>query len=150
MRTINEVEEFLAASHQLRGYVRLELVPVDTTVQREHHAVADELVKGLGFTPIGRLAWSVLSPGQAIELLKNMLHRAMAYHQELLPLKTAEHVARVLVGSLSPYESTFLANGSITPGKGAGWIPIGTATFEMAVVAFDRTHAFLLYAEDED
>jgi hypothetical protein len=150
MRTLGEVSEFVQGSDELRGYVRLDLVPVTGLAALSPHEAADSLVERLGFNPIGRLAWRVLSTSEAVELLKAMLHHAMAYHQELLPSKTAEHLARTLVSALSTYSSKFVANGDIAEGRGAGWTPIGTATFEMAFVGFDDVNAFLLYAEDED
>lgn len=150
MRTLDELGDFIRGCDQLRGYVRLEFVPIGDMASLPPHAVADALVERLGFNPIGRLAWRVLSSGEALELLKTMLHRAMAYHHELLAPKTAEYVARALVGALSAYSLTLVANGQLFPGGGASWTPIGTATFEMAVVGFDRANAFLLYAEDED
>jgi len=149
MRTTSEVKAFLDGSEQLSSRITLRLASAEPLAAKEPQLAADAVVTSFGFAPIGRLAWCVLSTNEAAELLKKMLHRSLAYHQELLSLKSAEYAAHVLVESLSRYNSHFLANGSINSGS-ADWTPIGTATFEMAVVGYDEAQAFLLYAEDED
>jgi hypothetical protein len=149
MQTIREVKDFIDRSEQLRGYVRLELGQASARDFDSPQRSADDLIVQLGFSPIGNMGWKVLSAEKATDLARKMLHKAMAYHQELLPAKTAEHIAGALVGGLSRYKSRFVANGCIEEGS-AQWDSIGTSTFEMAVVGFDDTQAFLLYAEDED
>jgi hypothetical protein len=150
MQSISEVKAFIDSSDKLRRHVRLHLVPLISDEPTEPPERADAIVEAFGYSPIGRFAWRSLPPVEAKELLANMLHRGMAYDQEMLPRKTAQHLAEVLVGSLDRFKSRFLANGSIAPGSGARWTPIGSSTFEMAVVGFDQSVGFLVYAEDED
>ena len=69
---------------------------------------------------------------------------------ELVPKKTAAFLAGELVKTLTKHVARFAATGSIDAANRARWMPIGTATFEIALVGYDATQAFLLYASAED
>lgn len=150
MKTVSDVEEFLNADGRASAHVRLHHSNLpDAQIDAEPGVVANALVQSFGYSPINPRSWSALDHESAIAVARRILSTDLAYKSELIPEKTAAHAAERLVGALSKYRARFLCNAEFR-GTSMSWDPIGSSTFEVALVGFDETESFLLYAEAED
>ena len=149
MRSASDIRNFLLSHSEAKHHVRLEVVPHKPAKPGTASEIADSLVKSFGFNPIGLRSWQVLGPESAAALAKQLAWRGLAYGTELMPEKTAAHIAARLVESLVPYSASFASSGKIE-GDFKTWNPIGSATLEMALIGHDGASSFLLYASDED
>lgn len=111
--------------------------------------IANRLVEGFGFHAIDPRSWSQLDGAAASTVAQRLLNEDLAYKSELLPCKTAGYYAGQLIACLSPHKARFLCNAEFI-GSSVQWDPIGDATFEIALVGFDKDAGFLLYAHAED
>lgn len=150
MQTVGEVKAFIEADERASRNVRLLFAErANTSFELEPASVANTLVQEFGFHPISPHSWSVLDQAAALSIASRILGEDLAYKSELFSPKTALFVARSLMNALAPYETSFLCNAEFR-GTSVSWDPIGTSTFEVALVGFDKSQAFLLYADAED
>lgn len=150
MKTVAEVVEFIEGDARASGHVRLlhrELPP--GFPRSEAPSQANLLVQEWGYNAIASRSWARLNRKAASEVARRILGEDLAYKRELMPRKTSEHCAESLTNALSPYKAEFLCNAEFQ-GTSVTWDPIGTSTFEVALVGFDEDHAFFLYADAED
>lgn len=147
METYLELKEFLDGHEGIEGKL---------TVARTANAFptlsgtenADRYVQTLGFAALGN-HWHELDRSQAVELLSRMLHLSLAYKIEMMPQKTAHHVADRFISLFNTWNSTYLSNGQIAEGL-ASWNPITKSTMEMALVVSDAEWIGVVCVEDED
>ncbi|TMN89341.1 hypothetical protein CWB72_09850 [Pseudoalteromonas phenolica] len=147
METYEEIKNFLDSHEGIEG-----ILTVDRDLIREpsksEFECADRYVQKFGFNGLGK-QWHLLNKEEAAELLSKILHESLAYSVEMMPLKTAKHVANKFLCQFEPWNSKFLSNGHITENS-AGWNSITQSTMEMAVVVMDGKNIGIICAEDED
>lgn len=150
MLSIEAIIQAIESAGRIANHVQLlhgktsGLAPTETPAD-----AANDLVKSFGFQEINPRSWSVLDKSTASSVAQRLLSEDLAYKSELLSEKTANYYARQLVETLSPNEASFLCNAEFI-GSSVQWDPIGTATFEVALLGFDKELSFLLYAHAED
>ena len=92
-----------------------------------------------------------LSSDQAISIITWILHKDIAYRQELIPADLARKRALSLVESLPP-SAVFYFNGHAPDDLNIslGWNPATNATFDGGVIALCGEFCFGIWVEDED
>jgi len=150
MKTLAEIASFLDADGRASGFVQLHHSDIGgLATEGEPAAVANVLVQRWGYSAISPLSWSLIDRASAAEIACRLLSADLAYKSELLSAKTAAYAGECLVVALSKFQARFLCNAEFR-GTSMTWDPIGQSTFEAALVGFDGTQAFLLYADAED
>ncbi|MEK8035031.1 hypothetical protein AACH06_29800 [Ideonella sp. DXS29W] len=149
MTTIVDVQSFIATHERASRHVKLHHSELSGLVSREPAVVANEIVQRWGYGAINPQSWSVVDGAAAAAIARRLLGSDLAYKSELIREETAEYLAERLVGALSRFGARFVCNAEFH-GTSVSWDPIGPSTFEAALVGFDESCAFLLYAEAED
>ncbi|MCF6443067.1 hypothetical protein L1077_26940 [Pseudoalteromonas luteoviolacea] len=147
METYEEIKSFLDSHEDIEG-----ILTVDMDLIREpsksKFECADRYVQKFGFNGLDK-RWHILNKEEAAESLSMILHKSLAYSVEMMPLKTAKHIADKFLCQFDPRNSKFLSNGHISE-HSASWNPITQSTMEMAVVVIDGKSIGIICAEDED
>lgn len=150
MQTIAEVKAFLETDARILHYARiLRGDPRCVESAADAATIANALVEGWGYSPVNPRSWRILDQTHAREIATRLLSEDLAYKRELLRSETAAYVSRCLIRTLSPYTAQFVCNAEFF-GSGYKWDPVGTGTFEVALIGFDEQQAFMLYAQAED
>lgn len=110
---------------------------------------ADAFIASHGLKPIGK-AWRIVDHLTALNSLCHILHCDLAYQRKLMEQKTARFIAENFLDLFSRHKSMYCANGEFDERGMLAWTPITTATFDLAVVAFDEKHIGFICAQDED
>jgi len=116
--------------------------------------VTDQFVKSLGFITLGE-KWTDLDweyhlykggqRGDPIVPLTQVLHKSMAYDEEIFNLQEATKIANDFYNLFG-----FGNRSRLTNKIGNGWNPITDFTFEAVHVAMDDKNVGILLIEDED
>jgi hypothetical protein len=150
MLDLNEIAAALRADERVSGNVQLLHRSSAFSMQTKPPAdVANCLVREWGFQEIDPRSWTQLDRLAAVDVARRLLAKDLAYKTELLSEETATYYADQLMAVLSPYKAQFVCNTEFH-GTSTFWDPIGVSTFEVALVGFDDTEYFLLYAQAED
>lgn len=96
---------------------------------------------------------------EALQILTLILHRDMAYHEEIMPEETAAALSATFLQSFEDESATFFTNADYTRkggifGKqgrfGPTWYPVTKAAFDAGVIVLSKTQCACLWIEDED
>ena len=92
-----------------------------------------------------------LSSDDATSIITWILHKDLAYGQEIIPADRARRRALSLVQSL-PSSASFYYNGNAPKDLGIsiGWSPATDATFDGGIIALCGEFCFGIWVEDED
>ncbi|MHC4939436.1 MAG: homocysteine S-methyltransferase [Planctomycetota bacterium] len=108
---------------------------------------ADGFAKAFGLTALG-VDWVTVNREEALRLLTNVLHRDLAYEQEIMPRRRAAQLARRFLDQADE-DSIFLTNGTLGLG-GGGWTPLTESTFDTGILALGSSWIRMLWVEDAD
>ena len=119
-------------------------------------AIADQAVQAHGFRTLGD-AWLEISAHDAHAIATSLLHRDLAYGEEIMPLADATELATAFL-DLAPEPHTYFTNGEWigaleddgSLGTTIGWDPISDATFDAGIVCVGDGMTAVLWVEDED
>lgn len=119
-------------------------------------AIADRAVQAHGFKTLGD-AWLEISAHDAHAIATSLLHRDLAYGDEIMPLSEASELATEFL-DLAPEPISYFSNGewaSALTDDGSletsiGWDPISDAAFDAGVVCVGDGTTAILWIEDED
>lgn len=110
----------------------------------------DEVATVAGIEALGK-RWCEVDRTAAEEFLVAVLHRSLAYRVELMPLGTAQWLARAFLDSVGTHGSRFATNGEGRPMEsGFSWNPATEHTFDAGVVAIGANGSALYWVADED
>jgi len=130
------------------------------TIKLERHGaafmLADRIAQTHGFRALGD-AWLEISAHDAQAIATSLLHRDLAYGEEIMPLDDAEELAIAFL-DLAPEPHSYFTNGEWSGaleddgslGTTIGWDPISDATYDAGVVCVGDGVAAILWVEDED
>ena len=118
--------------------------------------IADQAVQAHGFRTLGD-AWLEISAHDAHAIATSLLHRDLAYGEEIMPLADATELATAFL-DLAPEPHTYFTNGEwigALEDDGSlettiGWDPISDATFDAGIVCVGDGMTAMLWVEDED
>jgi hypothetical protein len=119
-------------------------------------SAVDRIVLAHGFRAI-TTEWQEISAADAQAIMTTLLHRDLAYDEEIMPLAIASDLAtQVLV--LAPEPQSFFTNGDWSmnlDGKGspaslAAFDPISDATVDSGIVCVGDGRAALFWVQDEE
>ncbi|WP_145113490.1 hypothetical protein [Gimesia panareensis] len=147
MQTFDELKAFLLNHDLFQDTMTIELKQTDLSAA-DDIAAADDFVQELGLIPLGD-GWTELDQAAAQETLTLILHLSQAYHVELLPLATAEQIAKSFLELFDTYNASFYSNGTFTRSS-SSWNELTEATFDMAVLVMDHESIGIICVEDED
>lgn len=147
MRTFEELKTFLLSHDFFHSMLTIDLKQTDLSTSDEIKA-ADNYVQELGLAPLGA-GWKELDKAAAEDSLTQLLHLSQAYHDELLPLSTAQELAQFFLGLFDSYNSSFYSNGIFGPSS-SSWNPLTESTFDKAVLVMDHEAIGIICVEDED
>jgi hypothetical protein len=133
---LNEVQRARSA-----GITRTLWLPVVGDVP----AAVDDVAIRAGLRPLGD-GWQELPPAAARDLLKDVLHRDLAYGMEAMSADQAAQLASAVLG-LMPESARWFSNR--IPGDNS-WNPATDATFDAGVVGISTEGAVVIWVEDED
>ena len=119
-------------------------------------AIADRAVETHGFRPLGD-AWLEISAHDAHAIATSLLHRDLAYGEEIMPLAEATELATAFL-DLAPEPLTYFTNGEWigaleddgSLGTTVGWDPISDSAFDAGIVCVGDSVTAILWVEDED
>ena len=119
-------------------------------------SAVDRLVQAHGFRAIAT-EWQEISAADAQAIVTTLLHRDLAYDEEIMPLDIASDLATQFL-DLAPEPQSFFTNGDWSmnvDGKGspaslAAFDPISDATLDSGVVCLGDGRAALLWVQDDD
>lgn len=88
---------------------------------------------------------------EAVLLLAAVLHRDMAYDQQIMPAARALDLAKDFVGSFPRDPTRFFTNGTFGRKQEApSWSPATDATFDTGVIVLSSGMTACLWFQDED
>lgn len=119
-------------------------------------SAVDHVVQAHGFRKI-TTEWHEVSATDAHAIVTTLLHRDLAYGEEIMSLQTAAEFATQLF-DLVPEPHAYFTNGEWTMQADAdhgvatlhGFDPISDATLDSGVVCIGDGRAALLWVQDED
>ena len=118
--------------------------------------IADQAVQANGFRTLGD-AWLEISAHDAHAIATSLLHRDLAYGEEIMPLADATELATAFL-DLAPEPHTYFTNGEWigaleddgSLGTTIGWDPISDATYDAGIICVGDDMTAMLWVEDED
>lgn len=118
--------------------------------------IADRIAQAHGFRPLGD-RWLEISAHDAQVIATSLLHRDLAYGEEIIPLVEAEDLATSFL-DLAPEPHTYFTNGEWAGAleddgslqTAIGWDPISDATYDAGIVCVGDGVSAILWVEDED
>src|SRR5262249_43061914 len=99
----------------------------------------DSTLSDIGFRSLSS-AWREISPPDAVSILRNILHRDLAYRAEIMPAWLAAELATRFC-ELFPETTRYFTNGTWDIGPSGqleqprSWCPLTEATFDAGIVA---------------
>ena len=98
--------------------------------------------------------YEMIERAEAVEVLKRVLHKDMAYSVSIMSSEQAKMLAREFIGSFGK-DSTFYTNGEygrhpVNPTVGPSWSPATDATFDSGVVVIFDEMVGCAWFTDED
>ena len=121
-----------------------------------HATIADHVVQAHGFRALGE-GWLEISAADAHMIVTALLHRDLAFLEELMPMAEASEFATAFL-DLAPEPHSYFTNGEWSMATDThdaeatleGWDPISDAAFDAGVVCVGDGVAALLWVEDEE
>lgn len=91
---------------------------------------------------------------EAMEVIKNVLHKDMAYSVKIMPSEKANNLAEEFIGTFGG-EAIFYTNGEYgkprkNPNVGPSWSPATDATFDTGVIVISNEVVGCVWFADED
>ena len=87
----------------------------------------------------------------AVSVIANVLHRDMAYDQQIMPAARALGLAKEFVGCFPRDATRFFTNGTFGRKQEApSWSPATDATFDTGVIVLSSGMTACLWFQDED
>jgi hypothetical protein len=111
---------------------------------RNDKQIIDSYVESLGMYPIGD-NWVQINRETASKILIDVLHRDLAYGDEIMSIEDATHL---MTAFLERFTNNPLYYTNIVLGR--SWMPVTGATFDAGVVVSDDILIGLLWAEEQD
>lgn len=119
-------------------------------------AIVDQVVQAHGFRGIAT-AWHEISASDAHAIVTALLHRDLAYEEEIMSLTAAADLATEFF-DLVPEPHAYFTNGEWTTNHDANhepaallsWDPISDAAFDSGVVCLGDGSTALFWIEDEE
>jgi hypothetical protein len=96
-----------------------------------------------------------VSEALALQIARSLLHKDIAYHTEIMPLRRADELARKFLASFQSPPVDCFSNGSFTHHDDgsvtlSSWNPLTKGTFDTGIIVVDAGHVGCLWVEDED
>jgi hypothetical protein len=136
------------------GVMHLLLEELPAVTSDNPVSLIDSTLTRLGF-PALSTEWREVVPDQAAKILRNVLHRDLAYTVEIMPVEVAEQFA-ARFRSIFPTTTRYFTNGTWRAGRSGefehpvSWSPLTDATFDAGIVAVGEGFVGLAWVEDED
>lgn len=140
---------------QLRDAGHTTCTIVDLPGHEAGPSAADHVVQTHGFRGIAA-DWEEISATDAHAIVATLLHRDLAYGQEIMPLETAADLATQLFDLVSEPHTYFTNGGwsvnpeTSVPATLSGFNPISEATLDSGVVCVGDGRALLFWVQDEE
>lgn len=110
----------------------------------------DDVARAAGIEPLGK-RWHEVDRSGVESILTELLHRGLAYRDELMPEKTAVWLASQFLDAVGRFGVRYATNSADRPGQFPyGWEPATDFTMDAGVVAIGPTGAALYWVADED
>ena len=148
METIAEIAEFLERENESYAGITIDFRP-QAEQSEIPQKILDTYVTSLGYNPIGE-HWESVSKSQVREILCQLLHRELAYSEEIISEETARHVATKFIANFDEDNYNVFSNARFRNNRLSDWFPFGTATFEAAIVIYDAHNIGIVYVDSED
>ncbi len=140
---------------QLRDAGHTTCATVDVPAHVDGPSGADLVVQAQGFRGIAP-QWDEISASDAHAIVATLLHRDLAYGNEIMPFATAADLATQFF-DLVPEPHTYFTNGdwarsaaNSAQAELSSYNPISDATLDSGVVCLGDGRAALFWVEDED
>lgn len=90
---------------------------------------------------------------EAAKVIENVLHRDMAYKNEIMPISLARELSGEFFAMFAGTDARFFTNGEWGRSLGAhgiGWTPVTSATFDTGVLVVSDQTVGCVWCMDED
>lgn len=148
METIAEIAKFLEQENETSA-----CPIIDVRFRSDRFEVAQEIlatyVSSLGFRSIDQ-HWKSVPKSQVKEILCGLLHRDLAYSEEIMSLATARHIATEFLACFDSDSNYVFSNALFENNRLGSWFPLSKATFEVAIVIYDNHNIGIIYVDAED
>ena len=149
MRVIQEILRLRDAGHTTCAVV-------DLPERETGPSAVDRVVQDHGFRGI-TTEWHEISSADAHAIVTTLLHRDLAYDEEIMPLETAADLATQFF-DLAPEPHSYFTNAewsmnadaTTSPATLRAFDPISDAALDSGVVCLGDGRAALLWVEDEE
>jgi len=136
------------------GVMHLLLEETPAVTSEDPVSLIDSPLTKLGFHALST-EWREVLPHEAARILRNVLHRDLAYTAEIMPVEVAEQFAarfHAIFSTTTRYftNGTWGAGRSVYAEQPASWSPLTEATFDAGIVAVGKGFLALAWVEDED
>ena len=148
METIAEIAKFLEQENETSA-----CPIIDVRLRSDRFEVAQEIlnayVSSLGFRSIDR-HWESIPKSQVKEILCGLLHRDLAYSEEIMSLATAQHIAAKFLACFDSDSDRVFSNARFENNRLSSWFSLSKATFDVAIVIYDDHNIGIIYVDAED
>ncbi|MGI0118514.1 hypothetical protein [Zooshikella sp. RANM57] len=148
METYKEIKDYLNNNSFLNDRLTIDISPVSNFGNEDLIKALDAYVVSLGLKPI-RYDWNELKENTAEQYLTEILHKGLAYGNEIMNKHTAKHISEKFISLFGQYNCKFFSNGEIEPDS-KGWSELTDSTSDFGVVVVGKEWIGLICVEDED
>lgn len=148
MQTYQQISQFLTTHEGIEGLLTIDKRPCPMSNQSAM-SCADTYIQSFGFMPLNH-QWKTLDAQQAKSLLTSLLYQSLAYQIQMMPFKTAQHIANMFIALFDNKSATYLTNGQILENGRVAWNAITHSTMDLALVIIDPIDIGIICFEDED